>query len=73
MKKKINDFFLKKKKGETFGDALTIAQWYFNPKWCLKFQMTPISDSAQEVGGCRVQSVAARPVAACKRYSFTAC
>lgn len=46
--------FKKKKKSETFGDALMIAQWYFNPELCLKFPMTPISDSAQVVGGCRV-------------------
>lgn len=35
--------------------------------------MTPISDSAQVVGGYHVQSAAARPAAACQRYSMSVC
>lgn len=58
---------------ETFADALMIAQGYFNPELCSKFQMTAISDSAQVVGGRRIQSAVARPAAACQRYSFSKC
>lgn len=50
-----------------------IAQGYLNPELRSKFQMTAISDSAQVVGGRRIQSAAARPAVACQRYSFSKC
>lgn len=58
---------------ETFADALMIAQGYLNPELCSKFQMTPISDSAQVVGGRRTQSAVERPAAACQRCSLSMC